>query len=289
MLILALAVVLAACGDTATPQTITLPATTAAAGNAGNGGTSAGAGSNAGQGQSQTGGAASGGNNPAPTVDVNAKVEIPTIPDTTEIQVSASSLANAGPFGRFLGGASSGISPTVKVYASNDDVATLTKNVTTTLESAGFARAGGNRGGAGGFRGGNGTPRAGNGTPRTFNGTPRAGNGTPGANGFGGPGGQRGGLGIYTKQGDADILFTVMQVPTTTTQTNNGFFSNLDQATQQQLQGKKSVLIVVAAPGLAQNLQRGFANGGFGGGNGGNGNGGQGQSTSQDTPTTTSS
>lgn len=305
-LILALTVVLAACGDTATPQTITLPpSTSGASGNGGgtnagtnsNGGTNAGTGSNNGATGQNGGGTA-----PAPTIDPNAKVEIPTIPDASEIQVSASSLANAGGIGRFAG-AANGISPTVKVYTSNDDVATLTNNVTTTLQSAGFARAGFG-GGAGGFRGGangtpgagfNGTPRAGaNGTPRAggFNGTPRAGaNGTPGA-GFGGGRGGFGGGGLWTKQGDADIFFTVMQVPASGQQSNNPFFSNLDAATQQQLQGKNSVLIIIAAPGLAQNMQRGFGGGnggagGFGGGNGGAGANG-GANNAQNTPSSAS-
>lgn len=283
-LTLSVALLLGACGDTPTPTLVPLPASS------GNTTSASGSGSNAAAGNGST--PAAGANDGTTSAASGAPVTIPTIADTTELQIDPTTFRNAG--GRFGGGAAAnGVTPTVKVYGSSDDVQTTLANVDKALTAAGYTKFAFPAGG------GNGRPAA-SGTAGSNGGA----SGTPGGanGGFGGrPGGGRG-LNIYTKQGAADILFNVVNVPatlgtgtaaatTTTTANGNGtpgagvgrggnggIFANLDPATaqklQEQLKGQKTLLIVTAAPGLAQNITSNFANrtpgAGFGnrGGNG---------------------
>ncbi len=277
---LGLVLILAACGDnTATSTLVPLPATSGAGAGAAtttiSGGASAATTTSARGGGANTTSAAGTSGSAAQLVAVN----IPAIPGTTEVQINAADFANVGGVpGR--GGAANttnGVTPFVRVFSSDDVTATLTTNVETALTGAGYTRTnfggGGGRGANGGTPGAN--PPANFTPPAGF--TPRAGftppaNFTPGAGGRGFGGGQ-GGFGIYQKDGAADIVYNITEVPAdVTAMSSNRLFANLNPDVAQklfdQVKSKKTLLIITAAPGLAQ----GFGNraGGQGAGNGGN-------------------
>ena len=262
---LGLALILAACGDnTATSTLVPLPTTSGAGAGAATTTTSGG-----GAGAATTTSGA--GNGAATTTSASGSgaqlvaINIPTITGTTEVPINAADFANVGGVpGRGGAAPTNGVTPIVKIFSSDDLTTTLTTNVQAALTGAGYTRA--NLGGGGG-RGANGDTPGAN-PPAGF--TPPA-NFTPGAGGRGFGGGQ-GGFGIYQKDGAADIVYNITQVPAdATAMSSNRLFASLSPDVVQkffdQVKGKKTLLIITAAPGLAQ----GFGNrgGGQGAGNGG--------------------